>query len=303
MCKRVLIPLDGSQLSESALASAALLARQCAADLLLVGATRGHAFPGLLPSMADRQARDMEHYLTMVATPLRAEGIAIETVVLSERPARAIAAQSGDCKVDLIVMATHGRTGLEALLHPSVTWGVLGQSPVPVLALKRPIDEEGHPPGPRVPRFLTDPAAPIIVPLDGSQRAERALPLAEKFVWLAAHPLVLVRAAGLPYLAGGVIDYPMTLADLQEWSLEEARVYLERKQGELARTGLEVTTAAMLGEAVACIKACVRDYQAGLVVMASHGRSGLSHLFLGSVARRLLIRVAVPLLLVPTAHP
>jgi nucleotide-binding universal stress UspA family protein len=172
-----------------------------------------------------------------------------------------------------------------------------------VLALKRPTNEEGRQPGPGALRFLTDPAAPIIVPLDGSRRAERALPLAQQFARLAAHPLVLVRAAGLPYLAGGVIDYPMTLANLQEWSLEEARVYLERKQRELARTGLEVEAAAIPGEAVACIESCVRDYQAGLVVMASHGRSGLSHLFLGSVARRLLSRVAVPILLVPAAHP
>ncbi|HEY7358928.1 MAG TPA: universal stress protein, partial [Ktedonobacterales bacterium] len=107
MCKRVLIPLDGSALAESALASAALLARQCAADLLLVGVTRGRAFPGLLPSAADRQACDIERYLASVAAPLRAESITVETVVLNERPARAIAAQSADRRVDLIVMATH----------------------------------------------------------------------------------------------------------------------------------------------------------------------------------------------------
>jgi nucleotide-binding universal stress UspA family protein len=302
MCKRILVLLDGSRLSERALAPAALLAKRCAADLLLlVGATRGYSFPGLLTSAVELQAHDMERYLTRVATPLRAEGITVETAVQRESPARAIAAHSDGRGVDLIVTATRGRTGLEALLHPSVTWAVLGQSPVPVLALKYHTDAEGHPPEPTVPRFLTDPAAPILVPLDGSRRAERALPLAEQFARFATHPLVLVRATGLPYLAGGVIDYPMTLAHLEEWSLEEARIYLERKQSELARTGLEVKTAAMLGEAVASTLDCVQKYQAGMVVIASHGRSGLNHLFLGSVARRLLSCVAVPLLLVPAA--
>ncbi len=303
MFKHILVPLDGSVQAESALAPAALLARRCGADVLLLSTTKVHnTFPGLLTSAAESQACTIEYYLSVTATLLRAEEVQVDTALLDERPARGIAAQSRGRGIDLIVMATHGRTSLAALLHPSVTWAILGQSPVPVLALKRSPDKEECLPEPALPRFLTAPTAPIIVPLDGSRRAEHALPLAEEFARLYAHPLVLVRAVALPYLAGGIIDYPMTLAHLQEWSLEEARGYLKRKQEELTRTGLEVKTAGMFGEAVASTLACVRDEQAGLVVMASHGRSGLSHLFFGSVARRLLSRVTVPLLLVPAAH-
>lgn len=302
MFKRILVPLDNSALAERALAPAALLAKRCEADLLLVGATRERAFPGLLTGAAPRQTDKIERYLSVAATLLSAEGVPVNTAVLCERPAKGIAAHSEDYDVDLIVMATHGRTGLEALLHSSVTWDVLGLSPVPVLALKPPTEEEESQSSPRLPRFLTEPAAPIIVPLDGSQLAERALPLAQKLAWLYAHPLVLVRAVSLPYLAGGVIDYPMVLTNLQEYSLEESGAYLKRKQKEIACTGLEVRTESMFGEAAACIEACVQNYHAGLVVMASRGRGGLGRLLLGSVARRVLNRVDVPILLVPAAQ-
>jgi nucleotide-binding universal stress UspA family protein len=160
MCKRILVPLDGSQLSESALAPAALLAKRCEADLLLVAAIRAHVFPGLLSSAAGRQVRNIEHYLTMAATPLRAEGITVETAVLSERPARGIALQSEGRGIDLTVMATHGRTGLQALLRSSVTWSVLGQSPVPVLALKHPTGKEGLPAGTKSAAFLDGSCCP-----------------------------------------------------------------------------------------------------------------------------------------------
>ncbi len=302
MFRRILVPLDGSVVAESALASAALLAKRCESEVLLVGCARGHAFPGFLTSAARRQTYKLERYLSLAAVLLSAEGVNVETAVLSERPAAGIARQSQARGVDLIVMATYKRGGQETLLHPSLIWSVLTASSAPMLVLKPPDTEHQEPNQPRLPRFLAEPAVPIIVPLDGSRRSERALPLAQKLAWLFAHPLLLVRAAALPYLAGGVVDYPMTLDELRKWSLEETWDYLEHKRAELAQTGLVVKIESMSGEAATCIEACVQDYNAGLVVMASHSRSGLSRLLLGSTSRSVLSRVAVPLLVVPTAR-
>lgn len=303
MFKRILVPLDGSALAESALAPAAFLAKRCEADLLLVGATGGQAFSGFLTSTTQPTADRIERYLALAETMLKAEGIHVETRAVMEKPASGIAAQSMLHGIDLIVMATRGRAGLDALLHPSVAWGVLEQSSVPVLMLKRPDGEEaGQPNTPKLPRFLTDPAAPIVVPLDGSPRSERALPFAQKFAWVYAHPLVLMRAATLPYLAGSAIDYSVMLDNLQRWTLKETEDYLQRKRDELTCTGLEVRTESLLGDAAACIEASIQDNAAGLVVIASHGRGGLSRLLMGSVARSVLSRVEVPVVLVPTAH-
>jgi nucleotide-binding universal stress UspA family protein len=112
------------------------------------------------------------------------------------------------------------------------------------------------------------------------------------------NPLVLVRAAEQPYIAGSAIDYPAVLAQAQEWSLAEATSYLERKRLELSSTGLLVDIDRQLGDAATIVEACAQDQQAGLVVMASHGRSGLGRLLLGSVARRLLGCLEVPIVLV-----
>jgi nucleotide-binding universal stress UspA family protein len=88
----------------------------------------------------------------------------------------------------------------------------------------------------------------------------------------------------------------------REWSLAEATSYLERKCLELSSTGLQVEIDPHLGEAPTIIEQSADDHQACLVVMASHGRSGLGRLLLGSVARSLLSRLEVPIVLV-RAHP
>lgn len=184
------------------------------------------------------------------------------------------------------------------LLHPSVTWGVLRHTGAPILTW-RATEAAGKPSESAfVLRSLQDPTTPILVPLDGSLLAEQALPLALELAQRLSNPLVLVRAAEQPYIAGSAIDYPAVLARAQEWSLAEATSYLERKRLELSGSGLHVDIDSHLGDAASIIEACVQDHQAGLVVMASHGRSGLGRLLLGSVARRLLSCLEVPIVLV-----
>lgn len=310
MFKRILVPLDGSARAEYALALAALLARRCEADLLLVGITGRQWFPDLLTSIKERQAHPseaytIERYLKVVGTQLSVEGVRVETTVLPERPADGLVRQGAGWGVDLLVMAPAGQKGWAALLHPCVIWEVLARARVPVLACTPRTNEAPGLHQARLLHFLTNPAAPIIVPLDGSTRAEQALPLAQRLAWSYAHPLVLLRAAALPYyLAGGSVigsslAYATALPTLQEWALEETRSYLTRKQEELARTGLQVKTESLFGEVAACIEAGVRSHNAGLVVMAARGRGGLSRLLVGSVASRVLSCVEVPILLVP----
>jgi nucleotide-binding universal stress UspA family protein len=104
-------------------------------------------------------------------------------------------------------MATHGRQGLDALFHPSVTWGVLRHSQAPILTWKDPQTEGQSPDGSWMPRFVQDASAPLLVPLDGSLLAEQALPVAAEFAQCLGNPLLLVRAAEQPFIAGSAIDY------------------------------------------------------------------------------------------------
>lgn len=299
MINRILVPLDGTPLAETALQPAVMLAERFEAEvILLVRSTEN--WPKQEPFPADDllavfQARD---YLTAAAKQLSDAGLTVHTKITVDDPASDIGAEADYHQADLIVMATHGRMGLDALLHPSVTWRVLRQTSAPILTWKVAEQPDKAPDPVWLPRFLQDATSPILVPLDGSLLAEQALPLALAFAQRLGNPLLLVRAAEQPYIAGSAIDYAQVLSRTQEWSRTEASSYLERKRLELAGDNLPITINSHLGDAFSVIRDEVQSHQAGLVVMASHGRSGLGRFLLGSVARSLLSQLEVPILLV-----
>lgn len=299
MIKRILVPLDGTPLAETALQPAAMLAERFEADVLLLVRSI-ETWPTGEPAPSDdlEAMSAAEDYLTMTASRLAREGLTVYRAVLGEEPAGGISAEADYHRADLIVMASHGRTGLDALLHPSVTWEVLRQTSAPILTWKVKEEPDKAPDPTWVPRFLQDAHASILVPLDGSLLAEQALPLAQAFAERLGNPLLLVRAAEQPYIAGSAIDYAEVLFRAREWSLTEASSYLERKRLELAAPDLSITITSHLGEATTVIRDEVQNHHVGLVMMASHGRSGLGRFLLGSVARSLLSQLEVPILLV-----
>lgn len=299
MLKYLLVPLDGSPLAETALQPASMLAHRFGAQMILLvrsietWPTQEPAPPGLVTALYSTEA-----YLNAVATRVAEWGLTVQTLVSVEHPASGIRAEAAYHQADLIVMATHGRQGLDALLHPNVTWEVLRQTRAPILTWKVTETENQLPDASWAPRFLQDATVPILIPLDGSLLAEQALPFAQELALRLGNPLLLVRAAEQPFIAGSAIDYPTILARAQEWSLAEATRYLERKRLELSGTGVHVEIESHLGDAATVIEERVQDHQAGLVVLASHGRGGLGRLLLGSVAKSLLGHLEVPLLLV-----
>jgi nucleotide-binding universal stress UspA family protein len=137
---RILVPLDGSALAESALEQAAELAAQNGATLVLLRAAEAHTFPGADPTEAQVQVvREAEEYLAAVADRLRRDGRSkVETGVWYGSPAAAIVEAARLRRADLIVMSTHGRSGLGRLILGSVAESVLRGTPVPILLLRAP---------------------------------------------------------------------------------------------------------------------------------------------------------------------
>ncbi len=295
MLKYILVPLDGSPQAEAALGPAKVLAQRFDAELLLVRTV----FDSEPPEPIDHPTRftaapDAQSYLDGIAAYLQSEGIVARTSLLPMEPAEGIADEASFSKVDLIVMATHQRKGWNALLHPSITWQVFRQDTAPILACKC---ADTRDPSAVLPRFMTDPKAPILVPLDGSLDAEVVLPLAQELARAFGNPLLLVRAAEQPYIAASAMGYPTLIAEASKWSQEEAESYLKRKQLELASTGLAVNIACALAPAALFIEEAAQEYHAGLIALASHGRGWLGQLMLGSVAKSVLKRVELPILL------
>jgi nucleotide-binding universal stress UspA family protein len=152
MFKKILVPLDGSQLSEFALNPALALATATKAELILMSAilekemvevddyyeTTASTMP--LPDTQSMRAR-MENYLNSIAETRAGIGVPIRTTVLEGDAASCVVETAVSEQADLIIMGTHGRSGVSRILLGSVTQKVWRQAPCPVMAVrdKKPI--------------------------------------------------------------------------------------------------------------------------------------------------------------------
>ena len=150
--------------------------------------------------------------------------------------------------------------------------------------------------------------ARIVVPLDGSELAERALSQAEELARLAGAPLHLVRVVDFTRLERyGAYGLALEYAGLAQVLADEsaaAQEYLARVEGELRERGVQATSEVRTGSAPRELVAVARPDDA--IVMATHGRGGMARWFLGSVAEEVARRSPVPVMLVraiPVAEP
>jgi nucleotide-binding universal stress UspA family protein len=138
--KIIMVPLDGSELAERALAPAAELARDASATLVLVRATEAPVMYGADPTEAQvTVVREAEVYLDKQARRLRREGVArVETSVWYGPAAPSLVEAARRRKVDLIVMSSHGRSGLGRLVLGSVAESVLRATTTSILLVRAP---------------------------------------------------------------------------------------------------------------------------------------------------------------------
>jgi nucleotide-binding universal stress UspA family protein len=138
--RKILIPLDGSLLAETAIAKAVELSGQAPSTLILLRAAEAHTFPGVDPTDAQVSVvREAEEYLAGLASRLAAEGVQdVRTSVWYGPPASAVVEAARAQKADLIVMTTHGRSGIGRLILGSVAESVLRGTRTPILLLRAP---------------------------------------------------------------------------------------------------------------------------------------------------------------------
>ncbi|MBE2237555.1 MAG: universal stress protein [Caldilineaceae bacterium] len=139
----------------------------------------------------------------------------------------------------------------------------------------------------------------ILVPLDGSPRAETILSHAASLAAKYQAKLVLLQV--VEPIVAMVTPYdmvPYVDKDAAERSMEEAKSYLAGKEGELRGQGIEAKSVVESGPVVSVILNVAEREKADLVAMASHGRTGLSRVFYGSVAAGILHKADRPLLLI-----
>jgi nucleotide-binding universal stress UspA family protein len=330
MFQHILVPLDGSARAERAIPVAARIARAtggCVTLLRAVTLASEFAWQTMESAIwqenfeADR-ARATD-YLARIAASEELTGMTVMPEVANGHPAQLILAvadsQSLDIPpVDLIIMCSHGVTGFQRWVLGSVAQHVARHSPVPVLVLNERGDALTtlHPDSPRSVR--------VLVGLDGSSLAEATLvPAANLSVALSAPAQgILHLARVIPWPAEEEIRQSKMVTAARELALSEARAYLDTVQrrlqaGELAQVHLIITSSVALRADVADTLIGMAEtgaYQEGtgkfngcdMIALATHGRSGLEHWVIGSVAERILGTTKLPLLIVRppmTKHP
>ena len=139
----------------------------------------------------------------------------------------------------------------------------------------------------------------ILVPLDGSKRAEAILPHVESLAlsYNARVVFLQVLELSIPVMTRGVEYMQLHQRELER-AEEQAESYLSVLKGEFRNKGIEVQTSILSGPVVGAIISACERVGADLVAIASHGRTGLGQVFYGSVAAGVLLRVDRPLLLI-----
>src|SRR5579859_3759520 len=140
----------------------------------------------------------------------------------------------------------------------------------------------------------------ILVPLDGSERAEYVLPLAARLIRNAGGRLVLLRVVNIAtdYWPAITAPYPSIMQSAVDGELEAATSYLESVAASAELAGQEVITMARHGVATPVILAVATEYNADLIVMCSHGRTGMAHVIMGSITEKVARHSLIPVLII-----
>jgi nucleotide-binding universal stress UspA family protein len=299
LLQSILVPLDGSPFAERALPSALELARRSRAKLRL--ALVHHGAPPPVSSDALELYAEVEQvvlksergYLRRVGARLRkALGRSVQSAFLEGPVARALAAHAAEVGADLVVMSTHGRGPLRRIWLGSVADRLIRTLDVPIL-LVRPADESDATPADG------SAIAQILVPLDGSPLAEYALEPAGKLATLLRAELLLIQVVAPPVVTTDPpLPYPTGIEEeLTRIRLDQSQDYLDDVVEQLRGRGLTATGVAVAGIDVPdTILQLARAPRAGLLALATHGRGGLSRMFLGSVTDKLIRSAELPVL-------
>lgn len=295
MFTHLLVPLDGSPLATCALPHAITFARAFAAKvtvLRVLTASSSNAPIDILDWQLHKA--EAEAYLDGVAQALQAAGLLPEVVVLEGQPANVIVDYVQHNQVDLVILSSHGESGLTGWNIGSVAQKVLLRAHVSCLLVRAYSPFQSACTDLRYHRLL--------VPLDGSLRAECALPVATTLAQFNQAELRLahvVRQPDLPHYL------PLTAEEqtLIEQLLLRNRLAVSQHLEQLRAQWPAVTAIHLLTNVAvaATLEALTVAEQIDLVILSAHGYSGASQWPYGSVTTNFIVYGQAPLLLVQDA--
>jgi nucleotide-binding universal stress UspA family protein len=297
MSKSILVPLDGSQLSESALGPARVFAETWPATVTLLHVIEQDAPEEVHHDRHLSRPDEAEAYLKDAAARAFLPGVKIETHVHTAPVAdvpRSIVEHADEFHPDLIVMCTHGGGSVGRLIYGSVAQQVVSQGNAPLLLVK---------PGDAAASFNV---ANILVPVDPESGHDESLAAAEELAGDFKAALLLLSvtptAATLPSEQAAARTFmPATAQAFLDIQEENTRAHLQGHVDAFRAKGLKAVAGVLRGDPAAAILSAADDLQADLIVLATHRKAGLGAFWARSVAPTVAQRSKIPILLIPLA--
>jgi nucleotide-binding universal stress UspA family protein len=298
---RVLVAIDGSEPARLAVDLVADVAWPPGTDILVAQAVEsgeglfGGPWPALAMVRTDRIEADIraeaQRTVQEVRGRLARSGLKVEGVVLRGRPATAIVDRARSMQADLVVVGSRGHGTIESMLLGSVSAEVVDHAPVPVLVARG------------------SGMARIVLAWDGSWCAKRAADLLRTWPVFAGSRVrvVSVTDVEIPWWTGfPEADSPEMMPMYVDATDASRRLHDELARemtAQLNRAGLTAEGERREGDAATEILAAAVASKADLIVIGTHGRTGLKRVLLGSVARNVMQHATCSVLIVRDGSP
>jgi len=291
--QKILFPTDFSNASTAALGHAVMLAENFSAELTLfhVAVDERHMQQAHFPELekaGDELEEMIEEQLAEITGAARPRRLAVKRVVRQNpEPVEEIAKYSAGENFDLLVMGTHGRTGMAHLLMGSIAESLVRVAPCPVLTVREHMEKE------EVAPYLN-----ILVPVDFSPHAEKALKYGIALAMNFEASLSVLHVLDVPVQPAHYhLDENLLMRmqpDIEAMTLEA----LQKMMKELAPKELEYSPACVVGRAYAEIVNYATKQDGDLIVLGTHGLSALEKFLLGSTAAKVVRHAPCPVLTV-----
>jgi len=297
MFRHLLVPLDGSGMAESALPAAAFLAEKLSSRVTLMHVVEKNAPSEVHGQSHLKSAEEAASYLGEVSQRYFPKGLQVDCHVHEAAVtdvAESIVAHADELRHDLVIMCSHGRGKALNMFLGSIAEKVIAMDSRPVL-ITHP-DEGGG-----APVFS---CASILVPLDGDPEHAQALPVSQELAKAcdaALHLAIVVpRFTTLSgEMAATSRTLPGTTSRMLELASQEAAEYLQALVAGLRSQGNTASAHLLRGAPAKMIMDCAIRARADLIVLATHGKTGMAAFWAGSVGHKICSYRKIPLLLIP----
>jgi len=273
---RLLLSTDGSEFSEGAIREAVKLAKLYSSKLFVISVIEtNEEFETLAPKLVEEAEMRTRTHLEHVKSLVSREGLDCEILARhSESPYQAVIEEAKKNRCDMIIMGRRGRTGLKRLLMGSVTAKVIGHSPCNVLVVPRAAHIEFN---------------KVLVATDGSKYSAAAASEAVGIAKRCNIPLVVISVVSSEEASPfDIVQSHMPRGLVAERELDIAQKNTRELAEAAEKEGVRVEALVVGGRPYDAIVATAKKKLVDLIVLGSHGRTGVDRLMMGSVTERVV---------------